>query len=119
MVNNTLQKFLDQSDRKQNKILLDKVSEFDNRSMKPWLQENDTEMNSTNKEEKSVVVQRFIGTLKNKTYKYVTSISENVYIEKLADTFHHYNNTYHSKIKMKPGDNKSIIYNSFAKKNND
>ena len=66
MVNNTLQKFLDQSDRKQNKILLDKVSEFDNRSMKPWLQENDTEMNSTNKEEKSVVVQRFIGTLKIK-----------------------------------------------------
>ena len=49
----------------------------------------------------------------------MTSISENVYIEKLADTFHHYNNTYHSKIKMKPVDNKSIIYNSFDKKNND
>ena len=83
------------------------------------LQENDTEMNSTNKEEKSVVVQRFIGTLKNKIYKYVTSISENVYIEKLVDIFHHYNNTYHSKMKTKPIGVKSIIYNSFDKKNND
>ena len=64
IVNNTLQKFLDQSDRKPNKIWLDKVSEFDNRSMKPWLQQNDTEMNSTNKEEKSVVVQKIYWNFK-------------------------------------------------------
>ena len=32
-------------------------------------------MNSTNKEEKSVVAKRFIRTLKNKIYKYTTSIS--------------------------------------------
>ena len=64
IVNNTLQKFLDQSDRKPDKIWLNKVSEFDNRSMKPWLQQNDTEMNSTNKEEKSVVVQKIYWNFK-------------------------------------------------------
>ena len=34
--------------------------------MKSWLQHDDIEMNSTNNEGKSVVTQRFIGTLKNK-----------------------------------------------------
>ena len=40
-------------------------------------------MYSAHNEEKSVVAERFIRTLKNKTYKYKTSISENVYIDKL------------------------------------
>ena len=36
-------------------------------------------------------------------YKYIlTSISKNVFIEKSDDIVHKYNNTYHSKIKMKP-----------------
>ena len=37
-------------------------------------------------EEKSVVAETFIRTLKNKIYKYMTSKSENVYIDKLDDT---------------------------------
>ena len=36
-------------------------------------------------EEKSVVAETFIRTLKNKIYKYMTSKSENVYIDKLDD----------------------------------
>ena len=47
-------------------------------------------MYSTHNEGKSVVAERFTRTLKNKTYKYVTSISKNVYIDK----FDEYNNTY-------------------------
>ena len=39
-------------------------------------------MYSTHNKGKSVVPERFIRTLKNKIYKYVTSISENVYIDK-------------------------------------
>ena len=34
-------------------------------------------------EEKSVVAERFIGTLKNKIYKYTTSVSKIVHIDKL------------------------------------
>ena len=53
--------------------------------MKSWLQDNDTVMYSAHNEEKSVIAERFIRTLKNKIYKYMTSISKNVYIDKLND----------------------------------
>ena len=75
--------------------------------MKPWLEKNNTEMYSTHNEGKSVVAERFIRTLKNKIYKYMISISKNVYIHKLDDIVNKYNNTYHSTIKMKPVDVKS------------
>ena len=55
-------------------------------------------MYSTNNETKSVVAERFIRILKNKNYKYNTSISKNVYIDKLNDIVNKYNNTYHSTI---------------------
>ena len=61
-------------------------------------------MYSTYNEGKSVVAERFIRTLKNKIYKYMTSISKNVYIDKLDDIVNKYNNTYHSTIKIKPVD---------------
>ena len=37
--------------------------------MKSWLQDNDTEMYSTQNEKKPIVAERFIRTLKNKIYK--------------------------------------------------
>ena len=42
-------------------------------------------MYSTYNEGKSVVARRFIGILKNKVYRYVTSILKNLYINKLYD----------------------------------
>ena len=63
---NLLQKILDESNGKLNKIWIDKSSEFYNRSMKSWLEKNVTEMCSTHNERKSVVAERFIRTLKNK-----------------------------------------------------
>ena len=50
---------------------------------------------------KSVAAERFIRTLKNKIYKYMTSTSKNVYIDKLDYIVNKYNNTYQSTIKMK------------------
>ena len=47
-------------------IWVDKRSEFDNRSMKLFLQNNDIEIYSTYKEGKSVVAERFIRTIKTK-----------------------------------------------------
>ena len=74
-------------------------------------------MYSTYNEGKSVVVERFIGTLKSKLNKYMTSISKNVYIDKLDDIVNEYNNTYHTTIKMKPIDVKDNIYINTDKKN--
>ena len=69
-------------------------------------------MNSTHNEGKSVVAERFIRTLKSKIYKYMTSISKNVYIDKLDDIVDEYNNTYHTTIKMKPIDVKDNTYSN-------
>ena len=76
-------------------------------------------MYSTHNEGKSVVAEIFIRILKNKIYKYLTSISKNVYIDKLDDIVNEYNNTYHSTIKIKPFDVKSRRYIDFNVKNND
>ena len=75
-------------------------------------------MCSTYNEGISVVAERLIRTLNNKIHKYVTSISKNVYIDKLADIVYTYNNTYHSTIKMKSVDVNSSTYNNFNKENN-
>ena len=48
-------------------------------------------MHSTHNDEKSVIAEWFIRTLKNKIYEYMTSISKNVYINKLDDTVNKYN----------------------------
>ena len=65
-------------------------------------------MYSTHNKGKSVVAKGFIRTLKNKVYKYMSSISKNVYIDKLDNILNEYNNTYHRTIKMKPIDAKKI-----------
>ena len=100
-----VQKILDDSNKKpKKKTWVDKGSQFYNSSFKKWLKDNDTEMCSIYNEGKSVVAERFIRTLKTKIYKYMTSISKNVYIDKLDDIVNEYNNTYHRTIKMKPVD---------------
>ena len=65
-------------------------------------------MYSIQNEGKSVVAERFIRTLKAKTYKYMTSVSKNKY-----------NNKYHSTIQMKPSSVKDNTYIDFVKKSND
>ena len=53
-------------------MCVDKGSEFYNRLMKSWLEKNNIEMYSRHNEGKSVM------TLKNKTYKYMGSVSKNI-----------------------------------------
>ena len=67
-------------------------------------------MYSTHNEGKSVIAERIIRTLKSKIYKYMTSISKNVYIDKLDDIVDEYNNTYHITTKIKPADVKDNTY---------
>ena len=49
----------------------------------------------------------------------MTSISKNVYIDKLDDIVKKYNNTYHTSIKIKPVDVKDNTYSDFKKEVND
>ena len=79
---------------------------------------NDIEICSTHNEGKSVFAERFIWTLKNKIYKYMTSVSKNVYIDKLDDIVNKCNNIYHSTIKMKPINVKSNTYIDSSKEIN-
>ena len=71
-------------------------------------------MYSTYNEEKSVVPERFIRTLKNNIYKHMTAISKNVYFDVLNDIVDEHNNAYHKTIKMKSIDVKN---GSFAEYN--
>ena len=118
-ITNAFQNFSKESSRKPSKIWVDKCSEFYNRWMKLFLQNNNIEMYSTHNDGKSVVVERFIRTVKNKISKYMTSISKSVYIDKLDDTVNEHNNKCHSTIKQKPVDVKSNTYSNSSKKIND
>ena len=77
-------------------------------------------MHSIHNEGKFIVAERFIRTLKTKVYKYMmTSVSKNVYMNKLGDIVGEYNNTYQRTIKIKPVDVKDNTYIDFKKRVND
>ena len=87
--------------------------------MKLLLEKNDMERHSTHNEGKSVIAERFIWTVKNKIYKYMTSVSKDFYIDKLDDIVNEYNKTYQNRIKIKPGDLKLSTYIDFSKEVNE
>ena len=73
---NGLQKILDESNNKRNKIWVDKSSEFYNGSIKSWLNKNAIKMYSIHGKRKSVFPERFIRTLKKNIHKYMASIQK-------------------------------------------
>ena len=79
---NGFQSILDSQNK--NIIWVDQGSEFFNNVFK-CLKDNNMEMYAKYNEGKSVVVERFIRTLKNKIYKHMTAISKNVYFDVLND----------------------------------
>ena len=110
---NAFDKIIKQSNRKPNKIWVDQGGEFYNNVFEKWLSDNDINMYSTYNEDKSVVAERFIRTLKNKLYKHMTATGKKVYNDVLDDVVNKYNNTKHSTIKMKAvdvGDNNKRVY---------
>ena len=82
---NTFKKKFSDYNRKPNKIWVDQVSEFYNKSFKEFLRINNIEMYSTCNEGKSVVAERFIRTLKNKIFKHMIAIQQNIYFDVLND----------------------------------
>ena len=84
-------------ERKPEKMWVDKGKEFYNKDVKDLV-----ELYSTENEEKSNVVERWIRTMKEKMWKYFSAKSTNVYMNVLSDLVKEYNNTRHSSIKMTP-----------------
>ena len=84
-------------ERKPEKMWVDKGKKFYNKDVKDLV-----ELYSTENEEKSSVVERWIRTMKEKMWKYFTDKNTNIYIDILPDLVKDYNNTRHSSIKMTP-----------------
>ena len=63
--------------------------------LRGFLKINNIEIYSTYNEEKSVVTERFITTLKKKTFKHMKAVSKNVYFDVLDKIVNKYNNTVH------------------------
>ena len=103
--------------RKPNKIWVDQGREFYN-TFKDFLKINNIEIHSTHSEGKSVVVERFIRTLKTKIFKHMTAISKNVYFDVLNDIVNKYNNTVYRTIKTKPIEVTDDFYAKFNEKFN-
>ena len=79
-------------------------------------------MYPTHNERKFITAERFITSLKNKIYKhmsYAYAVLEIVYIDKLDDIVHEYNNPYLRAIKMKPIEVKDNTYIYSIKEVND
>ena len=96
-ITNDLQEILQESNRKQSKIWVDKGSESYNRSIKSWLEKNPNRNAFKTQWRKICCCWKIY---KNKIYKYMTSVSKNVYIDKLDDIVNKYIDTYHSTIKL-------------------
>ena len=86
-------------ERKPEKLWTDKGTEFYNKDVKKLI-----EIYSTENEEKSSVVERWIRTMKEKMFKYFTENNTYNYIEALPELVEDYNNTVHSSTKLTPID---------------
>ena len=80
-------------ERKPETMWIDKGKEFYNKGVKDLI-----ELYSTENEEKSSVVERWIRTMKEKMWKYFSANSTNVYMNTLPDLVREYNNSKHSSI---------------------
>ena len=82
-------------ERQLEKMWVDKGKEFYNKDVKELI-----ELYSTENEEKSSVVERWIRTMKERMWKYFTDNNTNHYVDILPNLVKDYNNTRHSSIKM-------------------
>ena len=111
---NVFQKMISKG-RKPNKIWVDQGGKFYNNLFTSFLKIDNIEMYSTHNDEKSIIAERFIRTLKKKIFKHMTAVLKNVYFDMLDDIVNKYNNTVHRTIKMKPIDVTSFLMLNTAK----
>ena len=85
--------------RRPEKLWTDKGREFYNKDVKDLV-----ELYSTENEEKSSIVERWIRTMKDKIWKYFTDNRMYKYLDVLPDLLEDYNNTVHSSTEFTPID---------------
>ena len=90
------------SDRIPEKIWVDRGSEFYNKDFQKWAKSNDITIYSTYGESKSVVVERFIRTLKEMITQFFTSTNSRDWVKILPKVMNTYNNRVHRTIGMSP-----------------
>ena len=86
-------------ERKPGKLWTNKGREFYNKDVKDLI-----ELYSTENEEKSSIVERWIRTIKEKMWKYFTDNNTYNYMDVLPKLVEDYNNTVHSSTKLTPID---------------
>jgi integrase-like protein/chromodomain-containing protein len=109
-----------QSGRSPEKIWVDKGSEFYNKEFQSWAKSNNITIYSTYGESKSVVVERFIRTLKELLTRKFSATNSREWIKMLPGILNFYNHKYHSTIDMSPIDasdpaNEVQVYNNIYK----
>jgi transposase InsO family protein len=102
-VMNALEKIFDK--RKPNFIQTDQGKEFLNRDVQNFLKSNNIHHYTTTSDDpKCALAERFIRTLREKMGKYFQAAKTFKYIDKLQNFALSYNNSIHSRLKMKPVD---------------
>ena len=81
--------------------------------LKTPLSKSPLEVHFCFRDRKKLIQERFIRTFMYKIYRYMISISKNVYTDELDEIANKHNNTYNKTIKMKPFDVSPSIYIDF------
>ena len=98
---NAIKNVIKTSGRSPDKFWSDRGSEFYNKNFQAWLKSNNKTIYSTY-DSKSVVVESFIRTLKNRLAKVFTRTSSRNWVDILQKVLDKYNNHVHSTIEMTP-----------------
>ena len=82
----------------------DAGTEFTNKKLTKYLEDNNIEHYITRNESKASMVERVIRTFRKKINKFLDKMETNRFIDNLQDFAKSYNQTYHRSIKMRPID---------------
>ena len=101
-VNKAFDEIFKSSKRLPKMLCTDKDSEFISKHFKEFLKSRGIQLYHTENEEKSIVVEGWNKTMKNKMWKMFTAKNNTVYWDKIDKLVNDYDNSKHSSVKMKP-----------------
>lgn len=122
VVLNAIKTVIKDSGRQPEKIWVDRGSEFYNKNFKGWAKKNNITFYSTYGESKSVVVERFIRSLKELITPIFTEQNTRNWVALLPRVLKTYNNRFHRSIGMTPAEasdpeNEVTVFTNLHKKN--
>ena len=115
---NSFKDIFKKSKRKPNFIQSDEGSEFTNKQVQKFFNDNNIKWYHTyNRDIKCSICERFNRTILNKIYKNFTLNNSTIWIKDLNKLVKEYNNSYHRSIKMKPIDASKKSNENIVRKN--